>query len=119
MNSLVTTKASNIKNLNLKGIEITEVNSGNNDEHLKGLCLRDTITGTVLRIQLSPYSEIYLMAPRPVEFESKWVMTWEQDGVKSEKKFDSAQEAVDWKEQQNFPASVKTTTLETKVEKVD
>lgn len=82
--------------LNFKGLEIVETKVGNGGTDFKGIEIRDTITGTSLRIEMGPYSDINIYIDKQPTFKDVFVATGKNDKVELKATFDSEKEAQDW-----------------------
>ena len=97
MQQTIKLKIKEYNTLNLKGIEILEAQEKSGDD-LSLLRLRDSITGTVITLQQSSYSDFFLASNKPKETKKVFVLTGKINGLNVEQQFDTESEANKVKE---------------------
>jgi len=106
-------KWSDLCKLDLKGIEITEAKSGTGGTDFKGIELKDTVTNTILRIEMGPYSDMNVFTEKQKEYTKKFVVTGKEEKALVTATFDTEKEAQDWIEYHTYTeAKIAETNVE-------
>lgn len=97
----ITTKVNikDIKTINLKGIEITDVSETSGND-MRSITLKDTITGTTLTFRTGTYSEFSMFSEKPPEKKKMFVLSI--SSLQFKQNFESDQLAQEFMETHNF-----------------
>lgn len=74
MTKLIKVTAKELNALNFKGIEVLETVDGISSSDFRGLQIRDTVTGTIIDIRMSPYSDFAVHTQAPPVFEDTFTV---------------------------------------------
>ncbi len=86
-------KLADLKKLNLKGLEIVAVTETSSDD-ISSITIRDTVTGTELRVGRNAYSEFSIHAEKPPVIEKRFFVRGKAEGdAPIEVKFNTKAEA--------------------------
>lgn len=86
-------KTTTLDTLKFAGIEVLEAKSGTGGTDFKGLRLRDKETGTILQIELGPYSDLNIYTELQPKYKKVIRLGGKMDGAGISKDFDKKEEA--------------------------